>query len=67
MTIKNVSCVKNFWRRHTATILTSSRKEEVKNILNGNKDSEPNSRSEIVERCESQRSAEHVLTEPSVK
>ena len=38
----------------------------MKNILDGNKDSETNSGSEVVERCESQRSAEHVLTEQSV-
>ena len=50
--IKHISCVKNFWRRHNPTILTSSRKEEVKNILDGNKDSETNSRSEVVKRCE---------------
>ena len=66
VTIKHISCVKNFWRRHNLTILTSSRKEEVKNILDGNKDSETNIRSEVAKRCESQRSAEYVLTEQSV-
>ena len=66
VTIKHISCVKNFWRRHNPTILTSSRKEEVKNILDGNKNSESNSRSEVVERCESQRSAENVITKASV-
>ena len=64
--IKHISCVKNLWRRHNPAILTGSRKEKVKNILDGNKDSEINSRSEVVKRCESQRSAEHVITEPSV-
>ena len=32
VTIKHITCVKNFWRRHNPTILTSSRKEEVKNV-----------------------------------
>ena len=64
--IKHISCVKNIWRRHNPAILTGSRKEKVKNILDGNKGSETNSRSEVVKRCESQRSAEHVITEPSV-
>ena len=44
VTIEHISCVKNFWRRHNPTILTSSRKEEVKNILDGNKESETTSR-----------------------
>ena len=66
VTIKHISCIKNFWRRHNQAILTSSRKEEVKNILDGNEESETNSRSKVVERCESQTSAEHVITEPSV-
>ena len=48
------------------TILICSIKEEVKNILDGNKESETNNRSEVVERCESHRSAEHVIIEPSV-
>ena len=42
------------------------RKVEVKNVLDGNKDSEIYSRSEVVERCECQRRAEHVINEPSV-
>ena len=66
VTIKHISCVKNFWQRHNPTILTSSSKEMVKNILDGNKESEISNRSEVVERCESQRSPEHVITEPSV-
>ena len=53
VTIKHISCVKNFCGRLNPTILTSSRKEELKIVLDKNKD-------------ESQRSAEHVLTEPSV-
>ena len=64
VTIKYISCVKNFWWRHNPTILTCCRKEEVKNILDGNKENETNSRSEVVEI--SQRSVEHVITEPSV-
>ena len=36
VTVTHISCVKNFWRRHNPTILISSRKEEVINILNGN-------------------------------
>ena len=67
MAIKHISYIsydKNFWRRHNSTILTSSRKEEVKNILDWNK--ETNSRSEVVKRCESQRSVEYVITESSV-
>ena len=48
------------------TILICSIKEEVKNILDGNKESETNNRSEVAERCESHRSAEHVIIEPSV-
>ena len=38
----------------------------MKNIIDGNKNSESNSRSEVVERCESQRSAENVITKPLV-
>ena len=38
----------------------------MKNISDGNEESETNSRSKVVERCESQTSAEHVITEPSV-
>ena len=44
VTIKHISCVKNFSRKHNPTILTSSRKEMVINILDGNKESETNSR-----------------------
>ena len=65
VTIKHISCVNNFWRIHNRTILINSRKEDV-NILDGNKESETNNRSEVVERCESQRSAEPVITEPPV-
>ena len=42
--IKHISCVKNFSRKHNPTILTSSRKEMGINILDGNKESETNSR-----------------------
>ena len=58
MTIKYISCIKTFWRRHNPKILTSSRKEEVKTILDINKESV------VVKRY--QRIAEHVITEPSV-
>ena len=58
MTIKYISCIKTFWRRHNPKILTSSRKEEVKTILDINKESA------VVKRY--QRIAEHVITEPSV-
>ena len=58
MTIKHISCIKTFWRRHNPKILTSSRKEEVKTILDTNKESA------VVKRY--QRIAEHVITEPSV-
>ena len=59
VTIKHINCLKNFWQRHNPTTLTSSRKEEVKIILDENKDRETNSRSVVVERCKCQRSAEH--------
>lgn len=44
VTIKHISCAKNFSQRHNPIILTSSRKEMVINILDGNKESETNSR-----------------------
>ena len=38
----------------------------MKNFLDGGKESETNTGSEVAERCGSQRKAEQVITEPSV-
>lgn len=58
LTIRHITFVKKIWWRHQQTISTKSRKEEVKSILDANKESKTNDTSEAVEACESQRISE---------
>ena len=55
LTIKYIICVKKFWRRHQQTISKKSRKRTVKSILDGIKKTKLTT--EVVETCESQRTA----------